>query len=262
MGVSLKPCDAVEGGGLLDDVDVKIAESRFAMFDYGGKAQPVPAIMWKLDAMDGGEPVTQYWSIGKSLDWMPSDDGKELMPIGRATQLVSGSNGMLLLTSLINSGFPETKLGADISILDGMECHVNRVAAPVRKGLPNQKENQTILVVTKIHKLPWEKDAPAAAAGKSKKGSKNGSSGSKATTAKSTDNAEAVATEFLLGVLSNDDIMKDYPDGIPKAKLAPHAFSTFPADDPNRSAVVQLVFKDEFLNSGPWTYSGGKVSMG
>jgi hypothetical protein len=260
MGVSLKPCDAVEGGGLLDDVDVKITESRFAMFDYGGKAQPVPAIMWKLDAMDGGEPVTQYWSIGKSLDWMPSDDGKELMPIGRATQLVSSSNGMLLLSSLVNAGLPESKLGADISVLDGMECHVNRVAAPVRKGLANQKENQTILVVTKIHKLPWEKDSGKNTSKQQPKGSAKSRSAAKSNS--SGPDTEAVATEFLLSILSDDDIMKDYPDGIPKAKLAPVAFSKFAVNDPNRSAVVQLVFKDEFLNSGPWTYSGGKVSMG
>lgn len=258
MGVSLKPSDAVEGGGLLDDVDVTITKSRFAMFDYGGKAQPVPAIMWELDAGDGTSPITQYWSVGKALDWMPSDDGKELVPIGKSTQLVNSSNGMVLLSSVVNAGVPESKLGADISIFEGMECHVNRVAAPERKGIQNRKENQTILVVTKIHKLPWEKGN-----GKAKAKGKGG--GSKAAPA-ATDTAadiDAITTEFIIGVLSNDDKMKDYPDGMPKAKFAPEVFAAFPADNPNRSGIIQKILTDDkFLKAGPWKYEGGKLSLG
>jgi hypothetical protein len=263
MGVSLKPCDAVEGGGLLDNEDVKVTESRFAMFDYGGKAQPVPAIMWKLDRMDGSAQVIQYWSIGKSTDWMPSDDGKELLPIGKVTELVSSSNGMLLLSSLVNAGLSESKLGEDISIFDGMECHVNRVAAPTRKGMVNQKENATVLIVSKIHKLPWEKSTKSGSkTTKPKSGSKTAKPGKDTTEDKEVD-IEALATEFVLGILSDGDkMLSTYPDGIPKAKLAPEAFAAFPQKDPNRSAIVQILFKDEFLKTGPWKYEGGKISIG
>lgn len=261
MGVSLKPSDAVEGGGLLDDEDVKVVESKFTMFDYGGKAQPVPALMFKLDRMDDTEPVVQYWSMGKALDWIPSDDGRELVPIGKATQLTVGSNGMLLITSLINAGVPESKLGDDVSIFEGMECHMNRVAAPVRKGL-TQKEGQTILTVSKIHKMPW--DTPTA---KSKGGGKRKAAASKgkATAAVASNGAadiEALAIEFILGILANDETMQGFPEGIPKAKLAPEAFAALSSDDPNRSAIVRKVFEDAFLNAGPWSYAGGKISMG
>lgn len=263
MGVSLKPCDATAGGGLLDDEDVKVVESKFTMFDYSGKAQPVPAIMWKLDRGDGSEPVAQYWSVGKGVDWMPSDDGKELLPIGKATQLVESSNGVLLLSSVVNAGIPESKIGADVSIFEGMECHMNRVAAPERKGLVSKKENQTILVVTKIHKLPWEK-AAAKGGGKTAKGKPAGGGGraTKGSKAPATADIDGIATEFILNILANDETMAQFPDGIPKAKLAPQAFATFPADDPNRGAVVKKVFEDAFLNAGPWAYTGGKISMG
>lgn len=254
MGVSLKPCDAVEGGGLLDDEDVKIVDAKFTMFDYGGKAQPVPALMLSLDRMDDTEPIAQYWSMGKALDWIPSDDGKELVPIGRATQLTAGSNGMWLLTSAINAGMPESKLGDDISIFKGMECHVNRVAAPVRKGL-QQKEGKTILVITKIHKLPWDKTA---AKGKGKTAAKGKG---KAAAEAATSDIDTLATEFILGLLADDGKMSGFPDGIPKAKLAPEAFAAFPANDPNRSAIVRKVFEDAFLSSGPWAYADGKITM-
>ena len=271
MGVSLKPSDAVEGGGLLDDVDVKISEAKFAMFDYMGKAQPVPALLLRLDSLDGSDLINQYWSMGKPLDWMPSDDGKELVPIGKATELVLSSNGMILLASAVNAGFPESKLGDDISILAGTECHVNRVAAPKRTGMVSSKENQTILTITKIHKLPWDAAAEKPKGAKStstattaKPRTRTTKAAAKTTTAKTeapTVSIDDIATEFILGVLADDDTMKDYPDGIPKAKLAPCAFAKFPADDPNRSATVKKVFDDEFLNAGPWNYASGKISM-
>lgn len=264
MGVSLKPSDFTEGGGLLDDEDVKIVESKFVMFDYGGKAQPTPALMWKLDRMDDSEPVSQYWSMGKATDWIPSDDGKELVPIGKATQLVSNSNGFLLITSVINAGFPESKLADDVSVFEGMEIHVNRVAAPKREGLTNAKENATILTVSKIIAMPGE-SKKTTSKGKGKTTSSSTSTKSKATKSKaaSTDasgDAEALAVEFILELLSDGEKLAQYPDGIPKAKLAPEAFAKFSKDDPNRSAIVQLVFKDDFLGTGPWTYEGGRIS--
>lgn len=147
-----------------------------------------------------------------------------------------------------------------------MECHVNRVAAPKRSGIQNQKENQTLLTITKIHKLPW--DAAPAKAKKATKTTKTATT--KKTTAKTTTasssststDVEAIATEFILGVLADDNVMKDYPDGIPKAKLAPEAFAKFPSDDPNRQSVVRKVFEDAFLGSGPWAYDAGKLTMG
>lgn len=246
-GISFKPSDAVEGGGLLDDEDVKVLKSRIVMFDYGGKAQPAPAIMWELERMDGSESVTQYWSVGKATDWLPSDDGKQLVAIGRATNLVNSSNGMMLITSLVNAGLPENRIGEDISIFEGLECHMNRVAAK-REGLDNTK-NSTVLTVTKIIKLPWEKSTKGK--GKSKTTSKGGATAPE----DSSDNLEAIATEFVLKILA------DSPDGIEKAKLAPKAFQEFSKDDPNRAALVQLLFKDDFLNAGPWKYEGGKLSM-
>jgi hypothetical protein len=258
MGVSLKPSEAVEGGGLLDDVDVKVVEAKFAMFDYNGTATPVPAILLKLDAMDDTEPLLQYFSVGKALDWMPSDDGKELVPIGKATQLVSSSNGMLLLQSIVNAGFPESKLGDDISVLEGMECHVNRIAAPVRKGL-TQKEGKTILTITKIHKYPWE-DTPSKGKAKSSKGSKVAKA--KPKTQEATVDAESATTDFILGVLTNEDTMSKYPDGIPKVKLVPEAFSSLKSTDPNRQVIIKKVLEDDFLNAGPWVYESGKLSIG
>ena len=265
MGVSLKPSKAITVTGLLDDVDVKIAEAKFAMFDYGGSTQPVPALKLALDPMDGSTPLEQYWSMGKATDWMPSDDGKELVPIGRATELTDSTNGMILLTSIVNAGFPESKLEDDISVLEGMECHVNRVAAPTRKGLQNDKgKDKTILTITKIHKYPWDADAKPKTKSKPKTSTTTSSKSKSKPATKANDSVDidALTTEFILSVVSDEDFMRDYPDGLPKAKLAPEAFSRLASDDPNRAKILQKSFDDTFLGSGPWSYEGGKISLG
>jgi hypothetical protein len=245
-GVSLRPCDAVEGGGLLDDEDIRITEARFTMFDYGGKSNAVPALQITMDRMDGTNPIQQYYSMGKATDWTPADDGKSLLPIGKSAQLVRTSNGMLFMESVTNSGFPEDKLlDGDPSVLDGLECHVNRIAI-VREGLSSGKD-KTVLTVSKIHRLPWEKETPKGKGkGKSTKAASKGNG-------KDEDEVQAAAMEFVLGVIAEN------PDGYEKNKLPNEVFKKFDKADPLRGKLVGLVFKDEFLNTGPWKYEGGKL---
>src|SRR3990167_6088446 len=128
----LKPSEFVEGGGVVSDVDVGLKEVAFVLWDYNGRA-PVrnPAIMAKMVEDEGTEHV-QYWSAGQSKDWMPSEDGKKLVAVGSGSGLNSGSNAGILLTSIVNAGFPEDKIGDDITVFQGMRCHVIRVPAPKR----------------------------------------------------------------------------------------------------------------------------------
>lgn len=257
QGVSLKPTTYIEGTGLIDDVDVIIKEASFAMFDYNGRLPAVPAAKLILDEGDGVETI-QYYSVGKASDWMPSEDGKSLTAIGKATALVKSSNWAVFVTALVNAGFPENKIENDISIFNGMEGHVSRVAAPERKGLKKEKKDyeDTILVFDKLHKLPWEKpkkkSGPPSGAGvgttttstKKKDSKKKEESGS---------NVEEKATEFILEILSQN------PDGIEKNKLPTLAFK-LRKDDPDRNGLVKMVFEDAFLSSVPlWKFENGKI---
>ena len=175
VGVSLNPESFVEGGGLLDDVDVTIKEARFIMFDYEGKSPvAVPALKITFDPGDG-ELVTQCWSMGKATDWQPSKDGKKLIPIGSATAIVKTSNGGIFITSLINASFPSDRLAdGDISCIEGLEAHVIRTPAPERTGIEGQKKNATILIIDKIIALPGENKKKS---GKATKAGKAASSG-------------------------------------------------------------------------------------
>jgi hypothetical protein len=132
--------------------------------------------------------------------------------------------------------------------------------------MANQKENQTILTITRIIKYPWDADTKTKSTTKTRA---KASSKSKPKTdtktdtkTESTTDVNAAAEAFVLEVLSDDETLQNYPDGIPKAKLIPEALARLKSDDPNRAFIVKKVFEDEFLNSGPWTYEGGKVKLG
>jgi len=246
----LSPGSFVEGGGLLDDVDVIFKAVRFTTWDYNGKVPvAVPAIKATMEVVDG-ETVEQYWSIGAAKDWSPSEDGKTLVAVGRSTNLVSSANGAILLTSLVNAGFPEDKLIDDISVVEGLEAHVVRVPAPVRVGLKKAARadgkvfDDTVLVVGTINKLPWDKKA---------KGSKSGKKAGGAS-----EDVQAKATEILMNLLAEN------PDGIAKQSIPGLAFKAISDTDADRNEIVKLVFDDAFLSSDavPWTYENGTVTLG
>lgn len=251
MGVSLKPSLLVEVTRLIDDEDVIIKEARFELYDYNGTQAPSLAAKLALDQGDG-EEVLNYASLGKAAtaNWLPADDGKTLTPVGKATGLANNSNWAIFVSALVNAGFPESRIEDDISCFEGLEGHVIRIPAPERKGLAKKRDDQTVLVINKIHKLPWEKNKGK---GKSSSPSKSSEKKSPSTSSDSGSNVSEKASSFILGVLAK------YPDGIEKSLLPTEAFAML-KDDPDRNAIVKLIFEDEFLNSSDnWKLEGGKV---
>jgi hypothetical protein len=263
-GASLKPSEMTEGSGLLDDVTCTWKSCSFEMFDYQGKSpQPVPALKAVLDPDDSGDETDQYWSMGNAKDWIPSDDGKRLVAVGSATTLKTSSNGAILLTSLVNAGFPEDKIGDDISVFEGMVAHMVRIPAPKRPGLKKRVREDgrefedTVLTVGEIISLPWEKKkAKGAPKGKAAaKGAPKKAAAKPAADAGADDDVNDAAVAFMMGALAEAG-----DDGLTKKELPTMAFQAL-KDDPNRNAIVQLVYQDDFLANGPWNYEDGVVSM-
>lgn len=254
---SLSPETFVEGGGLVDDVDLTIQEAKFIMWDYNGKIpQATPALCLSMLAEED-EKIEQYYSMGSSKDWMPSDNGKQLLSVGQATAIRKTSNGGIFLTSLVDAGFPVEKLGDDITVLEGLQAHMIRVPAPKRGGLKQdeRKYEQTILVVSEIITMPGDKKKPT--------GAPKGAKTSKTTVASSTGgNAAKIKSESGGG----DDVAEkattqilsllEASGSIAKKDIPGKLFQTM-KNDPDRNTVIKMVFDDEFLSSGPWVYEDG-----
>lgn len=273
--LSLRPSDA-QAGGFLDDVDVVLTSLRFVVWDYQGKGEPTVAL--KVDMLDAEERVhEQYYSAGSPDKLIPNDDGRAVLPLGEATGLNASCNAIAFLTSLVNAGFPEDKIGNDIGVFDGTVAHVNQVAQPKRTGLKTpQKEGKTYLLVTKIVRLPWE--AAPAAAPKAAKGApapKNATpkpvaaapaavakpapvaSPAPAPGAEPTEEISMKARMTMMQVLSEKGPLA-------KGKLPTEAFRAL-ANDADRNAIVTLVFQEPFLQAaaaeGVITYDGATVAL-
>lgn len=263
-GVSLKPSEMTQGG-LIDDITVEWVETRFKMFDYNGKVPvAVPALYAKMRDVETDEEHEQYWSMGNAKDWAPDDAEKELVSVGSASSIKTNANGSILLKSLVDAGYPEDKLGADISVLDGLIAHMTQVAAPKRSGLvkaereDGKKFDDTILIVENIESMPGAKKAakgkPAAKKPAAKKPAKK--KPAPAAIEEEDSDVAAEAIEYVIGAIA------EAGEGVPKKTLTTAAFQNL-ADNPNRQAIVQLIFADDFLGGDdvPWNFEDGIVSM-
>jgi len=243
-GASLKPSDAMEGGGLLDNVDVTWEEVRFQDWDYNGTQPKAPAlkITMRLEDEDMAE---QYFSCGKIAadDYKIAGEGTRLDKKGKnARPLSKSSNFIILMQSLVSADFPEDKIGTDCTIFEGLECHMVRIKAPERKGLAPKAPrvdgrvfDPTNFVVDKILKFPWEKKEAAKEKGK-------------------TD--DAIAQKTIEAVIA---VLKANPKGLDPKKLAGQVFNKT-----KNMPVAQLAAKEDFLTEGAiegnWGFEDGIVS--
>lgn len=258
---SLNPENFLEGGGLIDDVDVVFKSCEFAMFDYQGKADAAPCLKIVMECDDFDDDMEQYYSMGSPNDWIPSDDGAQLVAVGKATNIRMTTNGGIFLKSLIDSGFPVDDLGDDITALDGTQAHVIQVPAPKRnlQKTAKQKEREekfgppTLLVVSEIIALPGEKKKPTGAP-KGKATGKGKTTGKKTGKKEASGDLNEKAMAAVMGVLSDEGT-------ITKKELPAKIFQTM-KEDPDRNAVVKVVFDDEFLGNGPWEYDDGVLVSG
>jgi len=190
--VSFMSEDAITGG-FLDDVDGKATNHRFRIglvSDYnedgtvGGldadKDSPEKsATVFSFDVTTSeGSEQSKHLTVGGRH--VPAKKGKTLKPKegANAGGYVKNSNFGYYFDSLKNCGFPEpdewVEHGAafpgDFSILDGIDVHFLQAPNPAKKRDTKRKagvaksENEgefkradTVLTVSEINSLPWEK---------------------------------------------------------------------------------------------------------
>lgn len=251
---SLSPKDYSEATGLFQGRGT-VVEASFAIFDYDGKADPAPTAELVIQPEEGGEPVKQNWSVGKATDWMPSEDGKRLIAIGKANSINTSSNLALFITSLVNAGYPED-IGDDLGVLVGLEAEFTRVAAPKRPGLPTKEgeREKQVLIITEIYALPGEKKA---AKGKAAAKPAAGKAGTKPTTTAATEETDSAEDQAMALVL---EILTEKGEAVKKQQLSTLLFQKLKGN-PEMKAIMQVAYSDDFLNSGPWSYEGGELSM-
>lgn len=226
--VSIRPSDMVDVGVVPVDKNLLVKESRFVLFDYQGKAPQVTAARLVLLDDDGIEAV-QHYSVADPTRFVPSQDGKSLVAVGTASAINKSSNFHILMENLVSAGFPENKLGKDISAIEGLYAYWIGVPEPTRAGLqrtPEQAARQRVIPVpSQILRLPWEK-------GKGK------------TATKATPKAEEVANrgsaaDIAVGFVNR--LLDETGGSLTRQQVAVRMFRDL-ASDPERDAIAGALF--------------------
>ena len=263
---SLKPSDMTEGGGLLNDLNLKWTNVGFVLWNYNGKAPTnSPALKVTLVDEDGDESE-QYWSAGDVKNWVPSPDGKRLQSVSSVEKQNISTNMGILVKSLVDSGFDQDLIVDDVSIFEGLVAHMIQVPAPKRGGTmarapraDGRTFEATILVVDSIVTMPGEKRAARRGA----TGVRIPAASTKTAPAAASDRAlEATAVNTLKKIL--EDNLGTHPDGLLKAELPRLVFDKLRANKELRNSVTTMVNDDDFLTGegeGVWEYADGKVSL-
>jgi len=242
--VSLRPSTFVEGGAVPVDKNLLWKENRFALFDYTKKDGTVVATTMALRVTyvdDDGTEYVQHYSASDPERFLPSKDGKKMVPQGAAQIPTKSSNFYLLMNALINAGFPEDRIDDDISCLDGLKTFNIGMPEPKRVGLKREEaaegaRERVISVPSKIINLPWEKGSKTAAAGKK---------------------APESDTD------SSDEAMKIVANLLEKADSATRQNVATTAIRAKKPAVAKYVFTDDFqvaLLSGGYSIDGDTIT--
>ena len=249
MGVSIRPSEFVEGGAVPVDRNLVWKKCRFANFDYTKKDGTVVASTVSAEIVyqdDDGTEYTQHYSAGDPARFQPSKDGKTLEALTASENLSKSSNYYILMNALINAGFPENRLGEDISVLDGLYTHNIGIPEPKRTGLVREvvegARERVISVPDSIIKLPWEGKGKVAPAKKAVAASAEEAAG----------DAEADALAMVTEMLAD-------ADKVTRQQVATKAIRS------KNQSVAKLVFSPRFagvLTGAGFSLDGEEITAG
>lgn len=276
--VSFLPKDAEVGGGSLSDVDAKIVKARFAPFDYNGKVSPAVCALLvtylpKGMEVEEGEELPWYltaaYSCGPLDKYTATEDGTGVIAAGSAKGFNKQSNVMTFFTALVNKGFPEATLAkGDISVLDGMEVHLVQVAQQKREGLKGSNSGDDpkgIVLIDKILAMPGEVATPKPKAADKPATEKKAAADKPKTTGAAPKALSASSPEIIEAAhAAIMQIVSENGGKATKAEIAGKIFKLL-AGEPDvarKNAIIQAAYKDETLESGPWTFEGTTVTLG
>lgn len=236
--VSLRPSDAVHGGGMVPEGDYEITEARFGAWDYAG-TRPVPVPALSVVFANENQSYTQWYSAGDGKNFVHTEDGKRLKKTGSAGSLNDQSNCFQFLASLVNAGFSEDKLGSDITVIVGCKIQLMHQATQERDIKGVTKKASTLAVIGKIYAYPWDKDA---------KPKKSAAKAPPKQTASAPNGNEAALRPRALDLLCS--ALRDAPNRSIDRKTLPSAvFKKIPPTDADRGELMNLVVREDFLNS-------------
>jgi hypothetical protein len=258
-----RPSAFRKGGGFLNDVDGKITGYEFTTEFPGGskkrKHSSFNSLYCVLSVLVDGadEDVQTTFFVGSADDWEISDDGHTLTPVEDGANLGGNIGWGLFLSTLVTNGFPEDDLPEDEVNFEAIIGYRVRFVQQVnerstakagkRKDKKTGREyDRTDVVVSRVYG-PEEtatKKAVKSAAQKSLTPATQ-----KAVKAVKKPNGKIQPEEEDL-TEAGDELMLEIlgdKDGEIKRKSLSIEATKRRMKDPNRDALRELIYSDEYL---------------
>ena len=168
--------EVFEGGGIYPGGTGIIKEFRYRLWDYGG-TQPqdsniaVYCLFQPTDGSNENKPEEIYWNIGPSAEFMPHNDGRQIVSMHARTAMSDSCNWKFVQEKFKNNcGLTAGALNGPNGLfaLIGSQVTFTRVDQPTRDNLPEKPAadgkdkkgfKKTILIPTWA-KFPWETGTP------------------------------------------------------------------------------------------------------
>lgn len=147
--ISFNPKTFTEGG-MIDNVWVRFSNARAGVFDYKGKQDAAPAVMYDLVIVDaqtqqpvpGAQPQEKAWTVGKLTDFAPRPSGVEFWSPTGKTGFNKSSNWATFTRAAIAAGIPESVFDAGrVDALNGLVAFVQVVKGNERGGMKDAQGN-------------------------------------------------------------------------------------------------------------------------
>jgi hypothetical protein len=221
-----------------------------------------------MEPVDGGDEIDQLYSAGALNRFAPSEDNETpLTEVGNegryvvaaegstATALSRSSNFIFFIQELANAGFPEDRMGDDITCLEGTVMHIIRKPAPKREGFAGSTpvvegaREKTILVPNKVLGFPWD--------------AKKGGKAKAATAAAGTKAAGTDVNTLTVGIIK-DALAKSggsvTPNEVKKAAF-PALIKNKGIDTKDRNTILAQLTDSDWLtnNQGEYAFDGDTI---
>lgn len=244
-----------EASGLVDNVraTIKAVVVDYFTADSGFKGVNVNVTF----ARTGEADITERYMLGSADQWAPNATKTGVHPLGEGNgKIWNRSDAHKFIKSLADAGFPKNRIGNDLSVFVGTDCHINRVTQDrtYTDKKTGKERTQTTMLVTKIYALPGEKGTGAKAVSKS-----NGAVAGEGPSSPTSSEHDDYATDVLLRVLkakgpvSRDDLAKQAFIEITKDRKAPIRAAV-------QARLVDEAFLAGLMEAGKIGYDGTTVS--
>lgn len=255
--------DNFSAGGFFDDVDGTIVSAEVNTWDEAPDKCFVVVGLTKDEDGPDAEVRKEYYTLGDLDKFAPSKD--RTRPVYEDGAKINGNTKFaLLVKSLINAGFPKSKITDDVRFLVGIRAHFNLASMNIKadsKAYKGKKKEggPSVLLVTKLNDGAAPAAATKASGGAAKTASAPAAGTAPAAASTAASAPAGAAEEAAVGVI----LEKLSETGELAKRNLPNLMFQNIKDTETRKVAMKLAGDSAWLGHAdrPWSFDEGSGTL-